>query len=121
MRRVPSTLLPASCVLLPFSAFSLAVVSALTEPEALGRLVRLMCLTPVICAVLLGPFLGFRRAPVVSNIDPIHEIRARLEPFNEGQGKWRVLSHVRSDGRAVRIDLHNSTQQVNSTLLASHM
>ena len=45
-----------------FLGFSLAVVSALTEPDALGRLVRLMCLTPVICALLLGPFLGFRRA-----------------------------------------------------------
>ena len=100
-----------------FLGFSLAVVSALTEPDALGRLVRLMCLTPVICALLLGPFLGFRRAPVVSNVDPIHEIRARLEPFNEGQGKWRVLSHVRSDGRAVRIDLHNSTQPL--TIVAS--
>tara|TARA_B100000900_G_scaffold179665_1_gene152275 strand:- start:2674 stop:3306 length:633 start_codon:yes stop_codon:yes gene_type:complete len=93
-----------------FLGFSLAVVSALTEPEALGRLVRLMCLTPLVCAVLLGPLLGFRRAPNVSNVDPINEIRERLEPFNEGQGNWRVLSHVRSDGRAVRIDLHNSTQ-----------
>jgi hypothetical protein len=93
-----------------FLGFSLAVVSALTDPDALVRLVQLMCITPVACALLLGPFLGFRRAPNVSNVDPIDEIRTRLQPFNEGQGKWRVLSHVRSDGRTVRIDLHNSTQ-----------
>ncbi|MEC7444261.1 MAG: hypothetical protein VX996_04640 [Candidatus Thermoplasmatota archaeon] len=107
-----------------FLGFSLAVVSALTDPDALVRLVQLMCITPLACAVLLGPLLAFRRAPTVSNVDPIDEIRSRLEPFNEGQGKWRVLSHVRSDGRTVRIDLHNSTQPltiVAATLeLAEH-
>ena len=93
-----------------FLGFSLAVVSSLTDPDALKRLVQLMCITPLACALLLGPFLALRRAPVVSNVDPIDELRRRLEPYNEGQGKWRVLSHVRSDGRTVRIDLHNSTQ-----------
>ena len=33
-----------------------------------------------------------------------------LEGMDEGQGKWRVLSHVRSDGRTVRIDLHDSSR-----------
>jgi len=93
-----------------FLGFSLAVVSALTQPDALVQLVQLMCITPVACAVVLGPFLGWRRAPQVSNEDPIDAVRSLLKPFNEGQGKWRVLSHVRSDGRTVRIDLHNSTQ-----------
>lgn len=93
-----------------FLGFSLAVVSALTAPEELERLVRFMCFTPLLCAVVLGPFLGWRRAPQVSNEDPIDALRELLKPFNEGQGKWRVLSHVRSDGRTVRIDLHNSTQ-----------
>lgn len=93
-----------------FLGFSLAVVSALTQPDALVQLVQLMCMTPVACAVVLGPFLGWRRAPQVSNEDPIEAVRSLLKPFNEGQGKWRVLSHVRSDGRTVRIDLHNSTQ-----------
>jgi hypothetical protein len=93
-----------------FLGFSLAVVSALTQPEALVQLVQLMCITPIACAILLGPFLGWRRAPQVSNEDPIDALRELLKPFNEGQGKWRVLSHVRSDGRTVRIDLHNSKQ-----------
>ena len=93
-----------------FLGFSLAVVSALTEPDALVRLVQLMCLTPLICAVLLGPFLAWRRAPVVASEDPLEEVRQVLNPYNEGQGKWRALSHVRSDGRTVRVDLHNSTQ-----------
>ena len=93
-----------------FLGFSLAVVSALTQPEALVQLVQLMCITPIACAIFLGPFLGWRRAPQVSNEDPIDTLRELLKPFNEGQGKWRVLSHVRSDGRTVRIDLHNSTQ-----------
>ena len=93
-----------------FLGFSLAVVSALTDPDALVRLVQLMCLTPFICAILLGPFLGWRRAPFFSKDDPLDEARVLLDPFNEGQGNWRVLSHVRGDGRAVRIDLHNSSQ-----------
>ena len=42
-----------------FLGFSLAVVSALTDPDALVRLVQLMCLTPFICAIasrLIGRF-----------------------------------------------------------------
>jgi hypothetical protein len=30
--------------------------------------------------------------------------------LDEGQGKWRALSHIRSDGRTVRLDLHDSTK-----------
>ena len=93
-----------------FLGFSLAVVSALTQPDELLTLVQLMCITPVGCAIVMGPFLGWRRAPMVTVEDPIGELRTLLHPYNEGQGKWRVLSHVRSDGRTVRIDLHNSTQ-----------
>ena len=95
-----------------FLGFSLAVVSALTDPDALMRLLELMCLTPIICAVLLGPFLGWRRSLLYSKEDPLEEARACLERFNEGQGNWRVLSHVRDDGRALRVDLHNSTQPI---------
>lgn len=93
-----------------FLGFSLAVVSALTNPDALKRLVQLMCITPLACAILLGPLLGLRRAPMVSTEDPLGEVRQSLEGFSEGQGRWRSLSHVRSDGRTVRIDLHNSKQ-----------
>ncbi len=93
-----------------FLGFSLAVVSALTDPNALLRLVQLMCITPLACAIILGPFLGSRRAPMISTEDPLEEVRGALLKFNEGQGKWRALSHVRSDGRTVRIDLHNSMQ-----------
>ena len=35
------------------------------------------------------------------------EAREKLSEFNEGQGKWRVLSHVSSDGVNLRIDMHN--------------
>jgi len=93
-----------------FLGFSLAVVSALTQPDELLLLVQLMCITPVGSAIFLGPFLAWRRAPVISKEDPIEDVRNLLQSYNEGQGKWRVLSHVRSDGRTVRIDLHNSTQ-----------
>ena len=71
-----------------FLGFSLAVVSALTDPDELVRLLELMCLTPIICALLLGPFLGWRRSPLYSKEDPLDEARACLERFNEGQGKW---------------------------------
>ena len=39
-----------------FLGFSLAVVSALTDPDALLRLVQLMCITPVACALFWGRF-----------------------------------------------------------------
>ena len=70
--------------------FSLAVVSALTQPDELLTLVQLMCITPVACAIVMGPFLGWRRAPMVTVEDPIGELRTLLHPYNEGQGKWRV-------------------------------
>ena len=47
---------------------------------------------------------------MVSTEDPLGEVRKTLDGFSEGQGRWRSLSHVRSDGRTVRIDLHNSKQ-----------
>ena len=93
-----------------FLGFSLAVVSALTQPDELMQLVEFMCITPLLCAAVLGPILAWRRAPPPPPADPLEAVRAVVEPFNEGQGKWRPLSHVRSDGRNVRIDLHNSTQ-----------
>ncbi|MCH1540017.1 MAG: hypothetical protein L7S56_01085 [Candidatus Poseidonia sp.] len=105
-----STGLQAGAFLGIFLGFSLAVISALTDPDEILRIVQLLCLTPVACAILLGPFLGWRRAPLHSKDDPLDEIRILLEPFNEGKGRWRVLSHVRGDGRAVRIDLHNSSR-----------
>lgn len=93
-----------------FLGFSLAVVSALTRPDELIQLVQFICITPLAAAVLLGPFLGLRRAPPPQSEDPLEEVRQALTPFNEGQGKWRALSHVRSDGRTVRLDLHQSSQ-----------
>jgi len=93
-----------------FLGFSLAVVSALTQPDELMQLVEFMCITPLLCAAVLGPILAWRRTPPSPPADPLEAVRAVVEPFNEGQGKWRPLSHVRSDGRNVRIDLHNSTQ-----------
>ena len=60
--------------------------------------------------ILLGPFLSKRERPVASNIAPIQRTMSALEGMDEGQGKWRVLSHVRSDGRTVRIDLHDSSR-----------
>jgi hypothetical protein len=93
-----------------FLGFSLAVLSALTQPENLIQLVQLMCVTPLGTALVLGPFLAWRRAPAMPTEDPLAEVREVLAEFNEGQGRWRVLSHVRSDGRTVRLDLHNSSQ-----------
>ena len=93
-----------------FLGFSLAVVSALTNPDELVQLVQFLCLTPLISAVATGPFLGLRKAPPRPTEDPLEVVRTLLEPMNEGQGRWRVLSHVRGDGRTVRIDLHQSHQ-----------
>ena len=93
-----------------YFGFSLALVSALTSPEELMRIVYLITIFPLVGGVLLGPFLSKRERPIASDIAPIQRTMSALEGMDEGQGKWRVLSHVRSDGRTVRIDLHDSSR-----------
>lgn len=93
-----------------YFGFSLALVSALTRPEELMRIVYLITIFPLVGGILLGPFLSKRERPVASDIAPIQRTMSALEGMDEGQGKWRVLSHVRSDGRTVRIDLHDSSR-----------
>ena len=93
-----------------YFGFSLALVSALTNPEELMRIVYLITFFPMVGGILLGPFLARRERPVVSGIPPIQRTMEALDGMDEGQGKWRILSHVRSDGRTVRIDLHDSSR-----------
>ena len=93
-----------------YFGFSLALVSALTSPEELMRIVYLITIFPLVGGILLGPFLSKRERPVASDISPIQRTMSALEGMDEGQGKWRVLSRVRSDGRTVRIDLHDSSR-----------
>ena len=92
-----------------YLGFSLAVISVLTDPSQLQRLAGLMCTPPLIGAIALGPFLARRRKPVDIGKRPLEYARETLEPLNEGQGRWRVLSHVKSDGMSIRIDMHDLT------------
>ena len=93
-----------------YFGFSLALVSALTSPEELMRIVYLITFFPMVGGILLGPFLSRRERPVASSTPPIQRTLHALDGMDEGQGKWRALSHVRSDGRTVRIDLHDSSK-----------
>ena len=93
-----------------YFGFSLALVSALTSPEELMRIVYLITFFPMVGGILLGPFLARRERPVASSTPPIQRTLHALDGMDEGQGKWRALSHVRSDGRTVRIDLHDSSK-----------
>ncbi len=96
-----------------YLGFSLAVVSVLTDPSELRRLVTLLCLPPIIMSIILGPFVAKRRRPVVMADEPLKIAREALQIHNEGQGKWRSLSHIVSDGRTIRIDMHNLTNVEN--------
>jgi len=96
-----------------YLGFSLAVVSVLTDPSELQRLVSLLCLPPIFCSIALGPFLAKRRRPVALAEEPLQIAREALQIHNEGQGKWRSLSHIVSDGRTIRIDMHNLTNIEN--------
>ena len=93
-----------------YFGFSLALVSALTSPDEILRLVYLMALPPILGSILLGPFLARRERPVVSKIPPFNRVLDAVSGLDEGKGKWRALSHIRSDGRTVRLDLHDSTK-----------
>lgn len=90
-----------------YLGFSLAVVSVLTDPSELQRLVSLLCIPPIFMSIILGPFLARRRKPVALADEPVKVARDALQIHNEGQGKWRALSHINSDGRTIRIDMHN--------------
>lgn len=107
-----STGLQAGAFLGLYLGFSLSVISVLTDPTQLQRLAGLMCTPPLFGALLLGPFLARRRKPVDLGKKPLTHARELLQPFNEGQGKWRVLSHVKSDGMSIRIDMHDLTNLV---------
>lgn len=104
-----STGLQAGAFLGLYLGFSLAVISVLTDPSQLGRLGGLLCTPPMIGAVLLGPFLARRRKPVDLGKRPLSHARETLMPYGEGRGRWRVLSHVKSDGMSIRIDMHDLT------------
>ena len=90
-----------------YLGFSLATISVLTDAEEIKRTIYLICLPPFIVSILLGPFLAKRRRPVKLSKKPLEEARELLTRFNEGQGSWRVLSHISSDGMNIRIDMHN--------------
>lgn len=90
-----------------YLGFSLATISVLTDAEEVKRTVYLICLPPFIVSILLGPFLAKRRRPVKLSKKPLEEARELLAPFSEGQGSWRALSHISSDGMNIRIDMHN--------------
>ena len=96
-----------------YLGFSLAVVSVLTDPSELQRLASLLCLPPILMSIILGPFLAKRRRPVALADEPLKIARETLQVHNEGQGKWRSLSHIVSDGRTIRIDMHNLTEIEN--------
>ena len=96
-----------------YLGFSLAVVSVLTDPSEFKRLASLLCLPPILMSIILGPFLAKRRRPVSLADEPLKIAREALQVHNEGQGKWRSLSHIVSDGRTIRIDMHNLTEIEN--------
>ena len=66
-----------------------------------------MCIPPFLFSLILGPFLARRKKPVIRTKEPVIAAREKLSTFNDGHGKWRVLSHVSSDGVNLRIDMHN--------------
>jgi len=90
-----------------YLGFSLATISVLTDAENIHRTISLICTPPFILSIVLGPFLAKRRRPVMMTKEPLIEAREKLSKFNEGQGNWRSLSHISSDGVNLRIDMHN--------------
>ena len=73
-----------------YFGFSLALVSALTSPDELMRIVYLITIFPLVGGILLGPFLAKRERPVASEIPPLQRTMEALEGMDEGQGKWRI-------------------------------
>ena len=69
-----------------YFGFSLALVSAVTNPEELLRIVYLITIFPLVGGILLGPFLAKRERPVTSSTPPIQRTLEALDAMDEGRG-----------------------------------
>lgn len=102
--------LSAASVLGLYSGFMLAVGVAITYGnDALILAALLWALTIVASAIFLTPLLakGRKRGRPDTEED-VATMRAALEPYNEGVGGWRTLSHIRGDGLGVSVSLSDS-------------
>ncbi len=102
--------LSAASVLGLYAGFMLAVGVAVTfDDNALIMAAILWALTIVVSAIFLTPLLakGRRRGRPDTEED-VAAMRAALEPYNEGVGGWRTLSHIRGDGLGVSVSLSDS-------------
>ena len=102
--------LSAASVLGLYAGFMLAVGTAVTfEKDALIMAAMLWAITIVVSAIFLTPILakGRKRGRLDSE-EEVAAVRAALEPFNEGVGGWRTLSHIRGDGLGVSVSLSDS-------------
>jgi len=102
--------LSAASVLGLYTGFMLAVGTAVTfEKDALIMAAMLWAITIVVSAIFLTPILakGRKRGRLDSE-EEVAAVRAALEPFNEGVGGWRTLSHIRGDGLGVSVSLSDS-------------
>ena len=101
-----------------FLGFSLAVVSALTDPDALVRLVQLMCITPVACALLSGRSWASEGHPTSPTWTPSMRSELGSNPSTKvkGSGAAQPCSERRSNGSHRPAQLNSTLTIVASTL-----
>jgi len=102
--------LSAASVLGLYAGFMLAVGVAMTYGnDGLIMATMLWALTIVVSAIFLTPLLAKGRKRGKSGADEeVAAMRAALEPYNEGVGGWRTLSHIRGGGHGVSVSLSDS-------------
>ena len=102
--------LSAASVLGLYAGFMLAVGVAVTfDDNALIMAAILWALTIVVSAIFLTPLLAKGRSRGRPDTEEdVAAMIAALEPYNEGVGGWRTLSHIRGDGLGVSVSLSDS-------------
>ena len=102
----------AAAVLGLYSGFMVAVAVAAIYPEdPLRSAAKAWAITMLASIIILTPLLARgRKRGRPETLLILDNIRADLQPFDEGVNRWRALSHIRREGTGVSIKILDSSK-----------
>ena len=102
----------AAAVLGLYSGFMVAVAVAAIYPEdPLRSAAKAWAITMLFSIIFLTPLLSKgRKRGRPETLLILDNIRADLQPFDEGVNRWRALSHIRREGTGVSINMLDSSK-----------
>ncbi len=102
----------AAAVLGLYAGFMVAVAVAVIYPEdPLRSAAKAWAITMLFSIIFLTPLLSRgRKRGRPETLLILDNIRADLQPFDEGVNRWRALSHIRREGTGVSINMLDSSK-----------